>query len=388
MYFSIYNILPIAYVAIAVVSLTMLWLLICYRRRIARLSAAAEADTHTDDTDGQLPPVSVIVYASYNAAELEETLPGILTQEYPGEFEVIVVNDGSCSELSDVVKRYSHDYPNLYQTFVPEKAHNLSRKKLAISLGIKAARTDYVVLTEACGRPGSRRWLRLMARHFVSGKEVVIGWGRIAGLRSAMKSFDQAATGATWLSAALAGHPYRGTALNIGYSRRLFFEAKGFSRTLNLHHGDDDLFVNQIATAENTAVELSAAARVSALAENPSAMWREEKLRHTFTARMLPKGPRRMMGLSTLMMWVWVAATAVCAVFTIPNMLPVCVLAVLAAALWIPLSLAWLRAGKALGARLKAPLLWWLMLWRWVPCLRARLRCASADRRNYTWLQK
>ena len=131
MYFSIYNILPIAYVAIAVVSLTMLWLLIYYRRRIARLSAAAEADTHTDDTDGQLPPVSVIVYASYNAAELEETLPGILTQEYPGEFEVIVVNDGSCSELSDVVKRYSHDYPNLYQTFVPEKAHNLSRKKLA-----------------------------------------------------------------------------------------------------------------------------------------------------------------------------------------------------------------------------------------------------------------
>ena len=102
MYFSIYNILPIAYVAIAVVSVTMLWLLICYRRRIARVSAAAEADTHSDDTGGQLPPVSVIVYASYNAAELEETLPGILTQEYPGEFEVIVVNDGSCSELSDV----------------------------------------------------------------------------------------------------------------------------------------------------------------------------------------------------------------------------------------------------------------------------------------------
>lgn len=378
-----------AYAAFAVLAVAMIWLLVCYRRRIVSVSAASE----TEEADAgeecvALPPVSVIVYASYNVTDLEESLPLILAQEYPGEFEVIVVNDGSSSELSDVVKRLSHDYPNLYQTFVPEKAHNLSRKKLAISLGIKAARTDYVVLTDACGRPRSRRWLQLMARHFASGKEVVLGWGRISGLNSAMKAFDQVATGTTWLSAALAGHPYRGTALNIGYSRRLFFEAKGFSRTLNLHHGDDDLFVNQIATPENTAVELSPAARISARAEKPASMWREEKLRHAFTARMLPKGARRFMGFSTLMLWAWVAAAVVCMVFTIPNLLPGCVVLALGAALWIPLTLAWLRTGKALGVRLRPAILWWMMLWRWVPDLRARLKCTSAARRNYTWLQK
>lgn len=388
MYFSIYNILPVAYAAFAVLSLAMLWLLLCYRRRVASVSTAAREADAALPAGGTLPPVSVIVYASYNAGDLEETLPLILAQEYPGEFEVIVVNDGSSSELSDVVKRYAHDYPNLYQTFVPEKAHNLSRKKLAISLGIKAARTDYVVLTEACGRPRSRRWLQLMARHFASGKEVVLGWGRISGLKSAMKAFDQVATGTTWLAAALAGNPYRGTALNIGYSRRLFFEAKGFSRTLNLHHGDDDLFVNQIATAENTAVELSPAARISARAENPAAMWREEKLRHAFTARMLPKGARRFMGFSTTMMWAWVVSAVVCVVFTIPNLLPGCVVLALCAALWIPLTMAWRRTGKALGVRLRPVILWWMMLWRWIPDLRARLRCASAERRNYTWLQK
>lgn len=388
MYFSIYNILPVAYAAFAVLSLAMLWLLVCYRRRVVSVSSAAREADAALPAGGTLPPVSVIVYANYNAGDLEETLPLILAQEYPAEFEVIVVNDGSSSELSDIVKRYSRDYPNLYQTFVPEKAHNLSRKKLAISLGIKAARTDYVVLTEAYGRPRSRRWLHLMARHFASGKEVVLGWGRISGLKSAMKAFDQAATGTTWLSAALAGHPYRGTGLNIGYSRRLFFEAKGFSRTLNLHHGDDDLFVNQIATPDNTAVELSPQARISARAERPAAMWREEKLRHAFTARMLPGGAHRFMGFSTLMLWAWVASAVVSVVFTLPNLLPGCVVLAFAAALWIPLTLTWRRTGKALGVRLRPAVLWWMMLWRWIPDLRARLRCTSTERRNYTWLQK
>ncbi len=386
MYFAISNILPIAYIAFGTALAAMLWLLWPYRMRIRIGSSASSDDDET--SAAPLPPVSVLIYACCNPESLEKMLPMVLEQDYPAEFEVIVVNDGSSSELSDVVKRLAHTHGNLYQTFVPEEAHNLSRKKLAVSLGIKAAKTDYVVLTTADCRPCSHNWLRLMARHFAEGKQVVLGWGRISGLKSAMEAFDQAATGVTWLSAASHGHPYRGTAMNLAYARKLFFDAKGFSRTLNLHHGDDDLFINQIATPGNTAVELSPKARMNASFHNPSKVWHDLKLRHTFTARRLPKGQSRLMGFSTLMMWVWLGAMATCAVFTIPNMLPSCILLLMIPALWVPLTLAWRRTGRVLGLRLRAPFLWWQMLWRWIPDIRAKMSCASAERRNYTWLQK
>lgn len=382
MYFSISNILPAAWIAFGIAIAAMVWLLGPYRLRI-KLPLPAD-----DSIPENLPAVSVIVYTGYNAAILEANLPRILGQNYPGEFEVIVVNDGSDAEVSDVVKRLSAEYSNIYQTFVPDHTRNLSRKKLAVSLGIKAARHDFVVLTTGDCAPASTEWLSLMARHFADGKEVVIGWARISGLKSAMKAYDQVASADTWLTSALRGKPYRATGMNLGYSRRLFFEAKGFSRSQNLHYGDDDIFVHQIAGAENTAVELSQKARMKCDCANPSKMWHELKLRHAFTDRFLPKGPSLMMGFSTLMMWVWIAAVAVCAVFSLPNLLLSCVLAAMIPALWIPLTMRWRKNGFILGIRLSPVFLWWQMLWRWIPDLRARSKCTKAGRQNYTWLQK
>lgn len=367
----------------------MLWLLVPYRRRITLKAPDDDAEAEPQrDGETKLPALSVIVYAAFNADDLEQMLPLVLRQEYPGEFEVIVINDGSSLDLADVVKRLQNEYPNLRHTFVPEEAHNLSRKKLAISLGIKAAKHDYIVLTTAGCKPASLQWLRLMGRHFAAGKQVVLGWSRISGLRKAMPAFDQIATGATWLSAALGRHPYRGTGNNLAYARKLFFDAKGFSRSMNMHNGDDDLFVNQIVTPDNTAVELSPGARMSVRYYDPLKAWREMKMNHAFTARFLPKGARIFMGFSTIMMWVWIAAIAVAAVFSIPNLLPSCLLILLIPALWIPLTKSWQTTGLTLGVRLAGALLWWQILWRWTADLKARFLCNRGERRNYTWWQK
>lgn len=395
MYISFDNILPIALVAFAVAIVAMTWLLTVYRSRISlRADSLPADDTYRDTvsadddtacTGSPMPPVSVIVYACDNSRRLAAMLPAVLGQRYNGEFDVIVVNDGSSEEVNDVIKLLSADNPNLHQTFVPVGARNLSRKKLAVSLGIKAARHDNIILTTAACTPVSDRWLALMARHFADGKEVVLGAATIGGLKSAMTRFDEVATLATWLSAARKGHPYRGTGWNLGYTRRLFVDAKGFSGSLNLHGGDDDLFVNHVATAGNTAVELSPDALMTVGSSRPANEARETKLHHVFTSRYLPKGPRRIMGLSTLMMWLWLAAMVTMLVFTIPNMIGVALLPVMAAALWIPLTMAWRRTAATLGVSLPAATLWLLMLWRWVPTLAARIECNGSDRANYTW---
>ncbi len=113
-----------------------------------------------------LPPISIVVYAHNDADYLAKHLPLILKQDYP-TFEVIVVSDGSTDDTSDLVSRLELEHPNLHYTFVPEVTHNVSRKKLALTLGVKAARYDVVLFTYANAKPQSDSWLQLMGRNFV-----------------------------------------------------------------------------------------------------------------------------------------------------------------------------------------------------------------------------
>lgn len=389
MYFSLYNILPIVWVSLSIAILAMVYLLTIYRSR-TKLRTPREAAVQIDDSE--LPGVSVIVYANDNAKELRAMLPQLLNQNYPeGRLEIIVVNDGSVDDVTDVVKYLGQEHHNLYITFVPDQAHNLSRKKLAVSLGIKAARNEVVVLTTADCRPDSADWLRNMAYPFTEAggnKEVVLGWARITNIKKSMLRFDQVARATTWISSAIHGVPYRGLGYNIAYRRTLFFEAKGFSRSLNLHNGDDDIFIHQIANAENCAVVLESGAAVDVNFQRPAAAYRELRLRHCFTERRLPKGSRRLMGLATFALWLWVAAVAVGITFSLPNWYPACLFIALIPALWIPLTINWMRTAKALGLHLSPAILWWQMLWRWLPNMRCKIKCGSKKRHNFTWHTK
>ena len=120
------------------------------------------------------PGVSIIVYACNDSEHLSKNLPVILTQDYP-EFEVIVVNDGSSEESEDVLSAYENNYDNLYHTYLAEGARNLSRKKLSLTLGIKAAKHDILILTNANCTPNTNKWISNMVRNFTEKTEVVLG---------------------------------------------------------------------------------------------------------------------------------------------------------------------------------------------------------------------
>ena len=161
--------------------------------------------------DEKLPAISVIVTSKNSAEELAQNLPFIIEQDYP-DFEVIIVNRGSTDDTDMVLKAADQKYPRLYHTYVPAEADGINEKKLALTLGIKAAKNDYLLFTEAYCRPSSEHWIREFGKEFSQGKEVVLGFSRLeVPKKRVMRGFmlyDNLIFQLKFLSMALLGKPF------------------------------------------------------------------------------------------------------------------------------------------------------------------------------------
>lgn len=381
---------PVAQALVGVGLVAALYLILVYRRRIVSVVRHHRQASRLQEGDGKafmVPAMSVIVYCKDSARALERLLPEILNQNLDVPFEVIVATDGRSEHAEDVVKLLSVDHKNLRMTYVPDEAHALSRKKLAVTLGVKAARYDYVVLTDANAMVTSYDWLRLIGRHFAEGREVVIGtsFPSDAASLSGMTRFNMLADKVTYLSGAIAGNAYRGTECNMAFCRQLFFDNNGFTESVGLHNGIDDIFLSAITRDGNYGVELSGQAQTGI---NPSTMggsYRAERVRHAFTGRKLSKGSRRLMGIGSLCMWLWLGATVAAGVMLWPAVLPMCVLLV-AGIVWISLvATAWVAVARVLHVPVRGWLMPWYLLMRPVTTIGMRLRSRRHRSANYTW---
>jgi len=212
------------------------------------------------------PSVSVIITAKDESSNLEQTLPAILSQDYP-DYEVIVVNNGFTEETDTLLKLLQHDNPHLYHTFLPERADRDSmRKKMAMTIGIKAAKKDVLLFTEADTIPASNKWIESMMQEMTDDKDVVLGYCYFEKTKrffERIARFDNLLYSLQYLSMALLKKPFTGVYRNIAFRKELFFENKGFSHFLNYEHSEG-LFLNYIMTTENAAVALSEDSFVSA----------------------------------------------------------------------------------------------------------------------------
>lgn len=284
----------------------------CLYNRIhthSRVVKQSDADSTQD-----LQPLSVIICASEEVDNLRRNLSAILEQDYP-RFEVIVINDGDTDESEDYLTLLEEEYPNLYHSFVPNSSRYVSRKKLALTLGIKASKYDWLVFTEANCRPESSQWLRTMARNFDPRAQVILGYSgyeRGKGWLHKRVSFDNLFTSMRYLGYALVGSPYMGIGRNMAYRKELFYNQKGFSAHLNLQRGYDDLFINQVATGKNTRVEIDKNAIVRMEPVYNAKSWREEKINYMATAQYYEGLQRYLSGLETttrlLFHAAWIAA--------------------------------------------------------------------------------
>lgn len=380
---------PIAQALVAVGLLATLYLLFVYRRKIASVTRHCHLSMQraVDAANVSVPSISVIIYCKDSARALEQSLPSILNQNYNAAFEVIVATDGRNEHADDVVKLLSVSHHNLRMTYVPDEAHALSRKKLAVTLGIKAARYDYVVLTDANVHIMSRDWLQIVGRHFAEGKEVVVGSSYPVDnteLKS-MSIFNMLADKVTYLSSAITRRPYRSAVCNMAFRRQLFFDNNGFADSLGLHRGIDDIFLSHITKPGHYAVELSAQAQTGINASVYAGDYLTERMRHEITGRKLSHLTRRLMGFGSIMMWTWLAVTIAAGVLFMPNVIPVAAL-LLVGILWIVfVSIAWSKVAKALHTPLKGWRVPFYIFLRPVTTFFMRIKGRKNRSSNFTW---
>ncbi|MBI3518808.1 MAG: glycosyltransferase [Bacteroidetes bacterium] len=231
-------------------------------------------------------PVSVIVCARNEDDNLTEFLPKLLMQNYP-EFEVVVVNDCSIDNTENVIDEFAKIFPNLKKVTIKEDDYYKHGKKFAIMVGIKGTKYENLLFTDADCFPANENWLKDMASGFVNKKEIVLGYGaykKADGFLNKLIRFDTFLIAANYLSAAIKGKAYMGVGRNLGYTKELFYKQKGFSKHYHITSGDDDLFINQACTEENTNVVVTNNAITYSLAKTSFKDWKRQKQRHLTTA--------------------------------------------------------------------------------------------------------
>jgi cellulose synthase/poly-beta-1,6-N-acetylglucosamine synthase-like glycosyltransferase len=213
-------------------------------------------------------------------------LPSVLEQEYP-DYEVIVVNDCSEDNSYDVLGILLEKYPNLKISTInkdPKFTHN---KKFAQFIGIKAAKNELLLFTDADCKPVSTRWLEYMTSHFDEKTNFVLGYGGFfskGGLLNKYIRYDCMFIAMQYLGMALRGVPYMGVGRNLAYRRSVFFRNKGFGSHNHIISGDDDLMVNSIGTGKNTRVEFRPDAQTRSIPALTLDEWITQKKRHLTTA--------------------------------------------------------------------------------------------------------
>ncbi len=230
----------------------------------------------------QTLPVSVVICARNESRNLQENLPLIMTQDYP-DFEVVIVNDCSTDDSSTILNQLENKYPNLKVVTVNEHKRFKTGKKFALTMGIKAAKNEHLLLTDADCKPASSYWIKRMQEKFSDQQEIVLGYSpyqKTGKFLNTFIRFETIKTAINYLSAALNNHPYMGVGRNLAYTKSLFFRSKGFAAHLHLISGDDDLFINQTATAFNTAVQINPEAHTYSETKTNLSDYYRQKRRH------------------------------------------------------------------------------------------------------------
>jgi cellulose synthase/poly-beta-1,6-N-acetylglucosamine synthase-like glycosyltransferase len=236
--------------------------------------------------EDELPPISVIIAARNEADNIYENLPFILDQNYP-VFEVIVINHQSVDETSHLLNAYQRQFPNLHVIELSKNPHLRPGKKLPITLGVKGAKYDHLVLTDADCKPSSRNWLKSVASRYTAGTELVLGYGpyvRKKGFLNKVIRFDTAWIAVNYFSMALAKLPYMGVGRNLSYTRFLFNEVHGFKSHYSLPSGDDDLFIQEAAKKRNFRINIDEESYCYSEPAEKWNSWIRQKTRHYSTS--------------------------------------------------------------------------------------------------------
>ncbi len=326
-------------------------------------------------------PMSVVVCVRNNMHTIKPLIENLLAQKMP-LFEIIMVDDRSGDEVYDYLLTMKYTYPNFRMTRIEETPDRMNAKKFALTMGIKAARFDHVLLTDDDCLPLSDNWIRQMQLGFQTGKSIVLGYSpykRYGGLLNTLIRYETFYTGIQYLSMALAGKPYMGVGRNLAYTRDLFFSYKGFYKHISVNGGDDDLFINRTASADNVAVVITPETHVMSEPKQSWSGWYRQKLRHfSVGAYYKAEDMNRLALLGNSFIFFWISLVVLCC---LPwGWVPAIALFVLRS---LGHSIYFWRCGKVLGERfpwLLLPFIDFIYLWCYL-----FFNFRAGTKRNISW---
>lgn len=258
-----------------------------------------------------LPAVSIVVCARNEAENLRRLIPELINQKYPAAKQIVVVDDCSTDDTPMELARMREAYPEVYTTTIPGDKKFKHGKKLAVTLGIKAAKYDHIVFIDADCVPATENWLTLMAEGYMEpGKEMVIGYGRYArkpGLLNLMIRYETFWNAVQYFGFAKALKPFMGVGRNMSYTKGLFDRSSKFRNNLGVMSGDDDLFICEMGTHANTSCVFEAPAHTESEAKDTWQDYSAQKSRHLTTCGHYPAGIKFWLGseiVSRFMFWV------------------------------------------------------------------------------------
>ena len=260
--------------------------------------------------DEELEPVSIVICARDVYEYLIDLIPALLTQDYP-DYEIVVVNDCSDDETEEYLKDLERREPKIKPVQLKQHLNFFNGKKFPLSMGIKSAKNDIIVLTECNCMPVNDQWLRSVVNRYNNQTEIVIGYSPYVQKKSTLNRimrFDALQNGLLYLSAALSRRPYMGVGRNLSYRKELFYRNKGFISHYMTSVGDDDLFISQVANKKNTEVLIDAENAILTTPTSSFKLWIRQKSSRYSTVSKYNVGARISLSLFYLSQFLFYAS--------------------------------------------------------------------------------
>lgn len=245
-------------------------------------------------------PVSVIVCAKNEAENVSKFIPLLLEQDYP-DYEIVLIDDASSDNTLDIFEAFEKQHSNIRLVKVVNNEAFWGNKKFALTLGIKAAKKEYLLFTDADCYPTSKDWIKEMSSQFTLHKTIVLGYGAYEKIPGSFLNkiirFETMLSAVQYFSWAKAGLPYMGVGRNLAYKKEEFFNVNGFIDHMKIRSGDDDLFINQAAKGKNTTICFTPESFTYSKPKTKFKDWFTQKRRHVSTSTFYKPFDRFQLGL-------------------------------------------------------------------------------------------
>ena len=237
------------------------------------------------------PAISIIVPMRGESERfLVDELPALLHQEYD-HYEVVVVYIGSDNDYYDELQRIrdNHSYMRLTRMGGSNERFYISTKQ-ALNVGIKSAQYDCLLFTIPGATPVSNEWVATMAKGFERGSVVIapavpnFEGNNLSTYIMRMIELNQMRNA---MVCAIEGRPYYAPRSNYGFDRKLYDSERGYNY-LGLDIGENDLFLQEIATAKRTSVVMSRHSIVKEERIDMVSEWKEQMRYYGNTRQFYP----------------------------------------------------------------------------------------------------